>query len=484
MRQIEQLDIRRIRWHYIHTRKRSPWYVFSIFLGFSAQTVNMDGFRYWIRRSGEIDDRVVVDERDWEMMRRRLLRKLKLEPGFLLKQMRNSYRVHDELRRYCQSIFRRKKLSTLTNIELAELVDGFLWRIQEAAAYGLLPLFVETELSNYIAGELKRFSGDFEEKYSLVMTPVKTGRVMQEKMSLLRLAKRYRQGGLVAIKKDLQKHVEKFSWMKNAGYFTRFVSEGEYLRRLRQVAKQNPDQAIVSLLAERRLHARQYRLLLKKVRHNARLKITIETMNEAIFFRSFRSEEYFRTSIYLTGLLKAVAQRINLDHYEDVLYLFPSEVSKLLRKNAAADPRLIRRRKQSYALISDGENYFTCAGDKAVELGAIIRQREISSKKLSGQSAFPGIVQGLVVIVLSHHDFRKVKSGSILIARSTQPDYVSVLKKASAVVTEEGGVLSHASVIAREMRIPTLIGTKAATQVLKDGDRVEVDATHGTVKKL
>lgn len=58
------------------------------------------------------------------------------------------------------------------------------------------------------------------------------------------------------------------------------------------------------------------------------------------------------------------------------------------------------------------------------------------------------------------------------------------MKKAGAIVTDEGGILFHAAVVSRELSIPCIIGTKIATQVLKDGDLVEVDAEKGIVKKL
>ena len=58
------------------------------------------------------------------------------------------------------------------------------------------------------------------------------------------------------------------------------------------------------------------------------------------------------------------------------------------------------------------------------------------------------------------------------------------MKKASAIVTEQGGITSHAAIVSREMNIPCVIGTRIATRVLKDGDTVEVDANKGIVKKL
>ena len=76
------------------------------------------------------------------------------------------------------------------------------------------------------------------------------------------------------------------------------------------------------------------------------------------------------------------------------------------------------------------------------------------------------------------------KQGEILITQMTQPNIMDIASKASALVTDEGGMLSHAAIISRELKIPCVVGTKFATRVLKDGDLVEVDANTGVVKIL
>ena len=77
-----------------------------------------------------------------------------------------------------------------------------------------------------------------------------------------------------------------------------------------------------------------------------------------------------------------------------------------------------------------------------------------------------------------------MKKGDILVSIATDPDIVFAMKKAAAIVTEQGGVTSHAAIVSRELNIPCVIGTKIATKVFKDGDRVEVDATKGIIKRI
>ena len=77
-----------------------------------------------------------------------------------------------------------------------------------------------------------------------------------------------------------------------------------------------------------------------------------------------------------------------------------------------------------------------------------------------------------------------MKNGDILVSPMTTPNFVPAMKLAAAIVTDEGGVMCHAAIVAREMKKPCIIGTKIATKVLKDGDIVEVDADKGVVKIL
>ncbi|MBU4458810.1 hypothetical protein KKF60_02860 [Patescibacteria group bacterium] len=102
--------------------------------------------------------------------------------------------------------------------------------------------------------------------------------------------------------------------------------------------------------------------------------------------------------------------------------------------------------------------------------------------EIKGITAYKGKVRGKARIILSIREFSKMKKDDILIAHGTTPDYLPVIKKASAIISDEGGFLCHAAIVSREMKIPCIMGTKIATKVFKDGDLVEVDANKGIVK--
>jgi phosphohistidine swiveling domain-containing protein len=110
---------------------------------------------------------------------------------------------------------------------------------------------------------------------------------------------------------------------------------------------------------------------------------------------------------------------------------------------------------------------------------------EMEATELKGQVAFPGKVKGVARLILTA-DGRGVdfKEGEIIVTISTNPDLIQIMKKCSAIVTDEGGITSHAAIISRELKKPCIVGTKTATSILKDKDLVEVDAEKGVVKKI
>lgn len=100
---------------------------------------------------------------------------------------------------------------------------------------------------------------------------------------------------------------------------------------------------------------------------------------------------------------------------------------------------------------------------------------------LTGSPASPGIATGQVKILKSPKEIGKIEKGDVLVAPMTSPDYVPAMKKASAIITDQGGQTSHAAIVSRELGVPCVVGTKEATTKLKDGILVTVNGQTGQV---
>jgi pyruvate,water dikinase len=113
----------------------------------------------------------------------------------------------------------------------------------------------------------------------------------------------------------------------------------------------------------------------------------------------------------------------------------------------------------------------------------IFKKQKQKSRLLTGLPACPGFARGKARIILTAEK-AKMQQGEILVVPMTRPEFVPLMKKASAVITNEGGLTCHAAIVSRELRIPCVVGTRIATKVLKDGDEVEVRAHRGEVRIL
>ncbi len=114
-------------------------------------------------------------------------------------------------------------------------------------------------------------------------------------------------------------------------------------------------------------------------------------------------------------------------------------------------------------------------------IGKVEEIKVVGEPILKGLGVSPGIASGIVKIVKEMKDIDKVEKGDILVTTMTSPDLVPTMSKCAAIITDSGGQTCHAAIVSREMRIPCVVGTLAATKVLKDGQEVTVDAYRGLI---
>ncbi len=102
---------------------------------------------------------------------------------------------------------------------------------------------------------------------------------------------------------------------------------------------------------------------------------------------------------------------------------------------------------------------------------------------VSGLGASPGVASGRARVLRSVADTSKLLDGEVLVAPMTSPDWVPAIRRASALITDAGGMTCHAAIVSRELHIPCVVGARIATQVLRDGEELTVDGSHGQVRE-
>jgi pyruvate,water dikinase len=117
------------------------------------------------------------------------------------------------------------------------------------------------------------------------------------------------------------------------------------------------------------------------------------------------------------------------------------------------------------------------------EAGAAEQEGGAGGVLLSGLAAAPGVGSGRVRILRSPDEGHLLEDGDVLVAAMTSPDWVPMMRRAAALVTDGGGVTCHAAIVGRELHLPTVVATRTATTVLRDGELVTVDGSRGTVRE-
>jgi phosphohistidine swiveling domain-containing protein len=185
-------------------------------------------------------------------------------------------------------------------------------------------------------------------------------------------------------------------------------------------------------------------------------------------------------------ILAKIAKKNKLQP-EDLLYYNPDEFIRYLKNKKKISNSVIKERQRYFVLRLDKGKMKLYTGAKA----KTVENRELPGEKskrnvklIKGKIANKGFVKGRVRIINTTAQMKKMKNKEILVSIMTTPRLVPAVKKAAAIITDEGGIVSHAAIISREFNIPCIVGTKYATKVFKDGDVVEVDANKGIVRKI
>ncbi len=206
--------------------------------------------------------------------------------------------------------------------------------------------------------------------------------------------------------------------------------------------------------------------------------------SEIAFWRLYLAETSGVAAFNLLQFFKQSASALGVKK-EDYMYLADFEYETLLEDGQKVLLETIELRRKKSGIISDGISARVVAGEElAKKLSEVLAPEKTFSDHLTGVVACKGKAIGHAKIVLMPQDLLKIEAGDILVAPETAPDFVSAMRKCAAVVTDQGGITSHAAIVSRELSIPCIVGTKNATKVLKDGEKIEVDAVKGIVKKL
>ena len=201
--------------------------------------------------------------------------------------------------------------------------------------------------------------------------------------------------------------------------------------------------------------------------------ISSELKELLIDFRNNYDYILYKANEYLHNKAKKILPK---EYQEHIKFLFIEEVFQ----NKMPSLDLIQKRKNGY-IFFDNNLELVDNIPLWLERKNIVIKSQQDGKIIKGSVAYSGKKTGKVCQIYTKEDFKKFEKGDILVTTMTTPKFTPILKLAGAIVTDEGGITCHAAIIARELKIPCIIGCKNATEILKNDMIVEVNANEGII---
>ena len=472
-------------WVYIYTRRMTYQKVRLYYYGFSngifGYKLNYELYRF---KNGDMFN---YHEKNEEIELSKYLLSKILDKKFAVRNFKNLEKdINKDFNEYLSFIKSlSRNASKLTNSDLCKILEEY-YKKENKLSIRFWALFSTVEVV-FIKAVKKLFlneginNTESQKIISELSEPIKIIPLDMERLSLLNIA-------LLKGKKQrlsLSRHAQKFSYIPMYDIDYKPYDIDYFQDTLKKITRELSAKEITEEIdvIERKYKNRynRYLKIISKFENNAHLFSLLKFFAAYSYLKDFKPFVRDTGNFYIRRVFEELAKRLNLSLAE-TLFLNEGEIPKILNKKLVISKAELDNRINNSAYFCDkGNIYLETDKDKIAEIDKVLNKKE-ETKELRGTGVSLGSAVGKVFIILSNNDFNKFKEDGVLVTSATRPDFVPIMKKACAIVTDEGGILSHAAIVSRELKKPCIVGTKIATKVLKDGDLVEVDANKGIVK--
>jgi phosphoenolpyruvate synthase/pyruvate phosphate dikinase len=278
-------------------------------------------------------------------------------------------------------------------------------------------------------------------------------------------------------KTDVNELYKKYAWFNMYVWDGRPFTKEKYISRMKNFLSKKEE--VKKEMGERNRKVKEAKNIIRQV-SNSELRELLIITQDLIYLKTERMDIFPICWCNILHLVGEICKRIGIS-YENLLSLTFKEIIGCLQGEPV--PNDLEKR-YPYAIVRLDDESFYFYGDAYEETEKALEKDYSQLNELKGAKVTKGVVRGTAKILQTDRELHKLEKGDILISNMTNPNYNIAFEKVAGVVTDEGGVLCHSAIMAREFNLPCVVGTKIATRVFKDGDLVEVDADKGIVRKI
>ncbi len=412
-------------------------------------------------------------------------------PSFAKDNISNCYKLGDILLK-SSDVANTIQLNNFTNSDLLTLLNRFRETYLNFLPYLVYPHAIERYFMKIISVELKdhlisiKKVAEFDRIYEILTTP--TIHEVDEQIDLLKVSIDLKKHGLTQKTKKLIEEVKnKYDWQPFWTITAKPLTFDYFKNAVEALADSNNNliDEIASINQGQKERKKNLLTIFKETKAPKTLKAYVELLQGYMYLRTYRKNIISKAHFLHMPLLTEISRRMEIGN--DITLISYEEMIAYLKNGEVVSKKVIDERKDAWAVLSIDGQISIISGKKSVEgvaskYGIEDVKQQASQKQVKGQAACLGKATGRARIIKNIREFGKIKRGDVLITPMTTPDYVPVMKKVAAIVTDEGGVTCHAAIVSREFNIPCIVGTSNATKVFCDGDLVEVDANTGIAK--
>lgn len=513
--QVAKLPRERVNWQTVVNVKSDILFMSLNSLGLEKKYIRKSlGIDYGFETLYSFNNTVAYSKKDLDTFFNLLTQKFQSERDYLTNFPERVYQISDALLSFSRYI---KIRSTIRTLKAAKLNSLFLKYFDCCAlAFPIvvtsipIEIIITGELETFVRKELERQGKSEEfETYIQNLTQLSSketffqkdyrglltiGALIQKDKSLTEVFKYQDPTRILNIigkshydlYQRLKKHNEEYSWINMYGFRRQPFSEIDQINRLKDILDKNCKETLSRIDRKRKVAQRKFLATVLALNIGGNLLDKVHLLPELVYLRTYRFDIFTLSAYLVRDLFQAIATALGIQ-IDDLNFLTFWEISDCLMGKMRLDTIPLAERKKDYAVIQvDGQFAIISEPKELNRLYELAQRKKLKGrpKEIKGRMACKGIVRGSVKIVLHPTQITKVEKGDILVAPMTSPDFVVGMLRAAAIVTDHGGATCHAAIVSRELNLPCIVGTEISTQVLKDGDLVEVDATNGIVRLL
>ncbi|MFC1687150.1 PEP-utilizing enzyme [Patescibacteria group bacterium] len=450
-----------------------------------------------------------IRPKEWQRFQKFFHTKVQQDRTYMVRMANKATQAVRRLNTFSQKQIWQKDLTKLSNKQLGNIYQRFIDLDIPCYAYGNIIFTLEFGEGAYFSPKVKevllqRAPTKVQQYFSVLAGVPKRTIFYDQSLDMLEVSNRISKhpkmrklfltsspqmvisilkGDYPGVYKEFQRQQKKYHWLFHNWEGPEMAIEDFVLFAKDIVKKGRVSNILHAKKNELVSLQKKQKKIMNKLSFTPHERWLLKMAQFAMWFQPLRKAGQFKSCWHLSKYFKEVGKRLHISA-DQVRFLTHREVVKALQTGKIDIDEINRRRRLFIYHYVHGKPRILTGETAEKFINKNIHIPQVKKKNtVHGMPACRGMTRGAVRIVNSLKQAEHFKKGEILVSYATNPLLVATMRKAGAILTEEGGMTCHAAIVARELNVPCVVGIPGIVEMFKDGDKISVDAGKGIVKR-